>query len=98
RTRQTAQPLASAKGVSISEYDPGKPYPQLVAEIMATARGKVAVIVGHSNTVPEILRELSRNSFHITIGEGVFDNLFIVSLPDDLSARITHLKYGEPTP
>jgi phosphohistidine phosphatase SixA len=98
RTRQTVQPLASAKGINISEYDPGKPYPQLVTEIVAATHGRVAVIVGHSNTVPEILRELSHNSFNITIGEGVYDNLFIVSLPDDLSARITHLKYGEPTP
>ena len=98
RTRQTVQPLAAAKSLSISEYDSNKPYPDLVKEIITATHGKVAVIVGHSNTVPEILRELSNNSFNTTIGENQYDNLFIVSIPDDLSARITHLKYGEPTP
>lgn len=98
RTRQTVEPLAIAKGLSISEYDPNKPYPDLVAEIMTAAHGKVAVIVGHSNTVPGVLTELSHNAFNTTIAEGSYDNLFIVSLPDDLSAHITHLKYGEPTP
>jgi 2,3-bisphosphoglycerate-dependent phosphoglycerate mutase len=98
RTRQTVQPLANAKGLSISEYSPNKPYAELVSEIVAARHGTVSVIVGHSNTVPELLKEISHNSFHITIGEEQYDNLFIVSLPDKLSARIMHLKFGAPTP
>jgi 2,3-bisphosphoglycerate-dependent phosphoglycerate mutase len=98
RTRQTVQPLARIKGIPVSEYDPQKPFPALVAEIVAAAHGRVAVIVGHSNTVPGILRELSHNAFNIAIGEQQFDNLFIVSLPDSLTPRITHLKFGKPTP
>jgi len=98
RTRQTVQPLASAKGIPISEYATSKPYNQLVTEILTTNRGKVVVIVGHSNTVPEILKVLSNNAFSVNISESQYDNLFIVNLPDSLKPTITPLKYGKRTP
>jgi 2,3-bisphosphoglycerate-dependent phosphoglycerate mutase len=98
RTKQTVQPLASAKGLSVSVYDANKPYAQLVSDIKAERRGKVSVIVGHSNTVPEILKELSKGSFNVSIAESHYDNLFIVNLPDSLAANIMHIKYGKSTP
>lgn len=98
RTKQTAQPLASAKGLSVTEYQPATPYAQLVDQLLAAHRGKVVVIVGHSNTVPDILKEISDNSFNITITETQYDNLFIVSMPDKLKPTINHLKYGKETP
>ena len=48
--------------------------------------------------MPEMLKELSKNTFNVTITEDKYDNLFIVSLPDKLSARMTHLKFGTETP
>jgi phosphohistidine phosphatase SixA len=98
RTRQTVQPLATAKGITISEYPTEKPYAQLVSEIISANRGKTVVIVGHSNTVPEILKQLSNNSFTVTINDSQYDNLFIVSLPEKLHATVTPLKYGKATP
>lgn len=98
RTRQTVQPLAAAKGVTVSEYATTKTYPQLVDEILSSNRGKVAVIAGHSNTVPEILKELSNNAFNVSISESQYDNLFIVTVPDKLSPTVTHVKYGKATP
>lgn len=98
RTRQTVQPLATAKGLPIVEYPTSKPYAQLVSEIQAAHRGKVVVIVGHSNTVPDILKEASNNAFNVTISDAQYDNLFIVSMPNKLSPTVTHLKYGKDTP
>lgn len=98
RTHQTVQPLATAKSLSITDYQTATPYAQLFDEIRASWHGKVVVIIGHSNTVPEMLKELSKNTFNITISDSQYDNLFIVSLPDKLSATITHLKYGKETP
>lgn len=98
RTKQTAQPLATAKGLSVTEYQTNTPYAQLVDQFLAAHRGKVIVVIGHSNTVPDILKELSDNSFNITITESQYDNLFIVSIPDKLKPTITHLKYGKETP
>lgn len=98
RTRQTVEPLAVAKGITVTEYETSKPYAQLISEITAANRGKVAVIAGHSNTVPELLKALSNNTYNVTIGEEQYDNLYIVNLPDSLSPSVMHLKYGKHTP
>lgn len=98
RTRQTVQPMATEKGITVSEYPTTKPYAELISEIKTTRRGKVVVLVGHSNTVPDILKELSKNSFSVTITDSQYDNLFIVSLPEKLSPTVQHLKYGKVTP
>lgn len=98
RTKQTVQPLATAKGITITEYPTSKPYAQLVSEILTANRGKVVVLVGHSNTFPNIVKELSNNSFTTSISESQYDNLLIVNLPDNLSPTVTPLKYGNATP
>lgn len=98
RTKQTVTPLATAKGIAVTEYATSTPYAQLTNEIRTANRGKTVVIVGHSNTVPDILKEMSNNGFSVTINESQYDNLFIVSLPDSLSPTVTHLKYGKETP
>jgi len=53
RTRQTAQPLAQANGLTIQVYDPRTPQ-ALVAKVK-TLSGAV-LVVGHSNTLPELVR------------------------------------------
>jgi len=55
RTRQTAAPLAARLGLTPIVYDPADT-PALVARVRA---GPVpALIVGHSNTVPDIVEQL----------------------------------------
>lgn len=98
RTRQTVQPLATAKSITVTEYPTDKPYKQLMNELLAAHKGKVVVIVGHSNTVPDMLKAFSNNSFNVTINDSQYDNLFIVSIPNGLSPTITALKYGKDTP
>ncbi|WP_343519568.1 phosphoglycerate mutase family protein [Sphingomonas sp.] len=55
RSRQTAAPLAAAVGVTPETYDP-KDTPAIVAR--AKAAGGPVLIVGHSNTVPDIVQQL----------------------------------------
>lgn len=51
RTRNTALPLAEATGLDVSIYDPGN-QDQLVADLHAA--GVNAVVIGHSNTIPQL--------------------------------------------
>jgi broad specificity phosphatase PhoE len=55
RTRQTAAPLAARLGLTPIVYDPADT-PGLVARVRAGPHP--ALIVGHSNTVPEIVAQL----------------------------------------
>ena len=55
RARQTAAPLAAKLGIPIKFYDPSDT-PGLVAEVMKEPAP--VLIVGHSNTVPDIVAAL----------------------------------------
>lgn len=98
RTKQTVTPLAAEKKVTITEYPANKPYDELVNELIDAHRGKTVVIVGHSNTVPEILKALTQNTFEVTISENQFDNLFVVTLTNGKQAQVAPMKYGKSTP
>lgn len=55
RTRQTAAPLATERGITPEVYDP-RDTPAIVAR--ARAAKAPVLIVGHSNTVPDIVQQL----------------------------------------
>jgi phosphohistidine phosphatase SixA len=55
RARETAAPLAAKLGLTVKEYDP-RETPGLVARVKEES-GTV-LVVGHSNTVPEIVAQL----------------------------------------
>jgi broad specificity phosphatase PhoE len=75
RTRDTAQPLAKALGITVAEL-PSNDADALVERLKA-ATGNV-LVVGHSNSVPAVIKALGVTD-PVTIGEQDFDNLFIVS-------------------
>ena len=83
RTKQTVTPLAKTKGITITEYPANKPFEEFINELISAHRGQTVVIVGHSNTIPEILKVLAKGTFMITIPENQFDNLFVVSLNEE---------------
>jgi phosphohistidine phosphatase SixA len=53
RTRQTAQPLAQRDSLAVETYDPAAP--QALVDKVKALDGAV-LVVGHSNTVPELVR------------------------------------------
>jgi broad specificity phosphatase PhoE len=97
RTRQTIMPLAESKGLTAIEYDANVSSAQLASKIKSENKGKTAVVVGHSNTIPELLKSFSNNAFVVQIAESQYDNVFIASLHAD-KPKIVHLKYGKETP
>jgi broad specificity phosphatase PhoE len=76
RTQQTAAPLAKALGIQSTTVPANNPGTLL--EALQTARGTV-LVVGHSNTVPDILRGLGVTP-EVKIDDKEFDNLFVVTM------------------
>ena len=74
RTRDTAQPLAQAAGISAVVIDP-MDAAGLVDKVKAAA-GNV-LIVGHTNTVPDAIKALGVTE-PVTIADDRFDDLFVV--------------------
>lgn len=69
---------------------------QLVMMIQSDHSGQVALVAGHSNTVPQIIEKLGAEPIS-PISENTFDNLFIVTAYKTKKAKVINLKYGEPT-
>jgi phosphohistidine phosphatase SixA len=58
RTRNTAAPVAKAKGQGVEIYD-AKKQAELAQELLEKGKGKRYFIVGHSNTIPQLAAQLS---------------------------------------
>jgi broad specificity phosphatase PhoE len=89
RTRQTAEPTAEALNIHPIEIPANEI--RRYADSVKAHRGDAILIVGHSDTVPQIIGKLGiKNPPPIPAGE--FDNLFIVNL-HRFRSTLTHLKY-----
>ena len=58
RTRQTGQAVAQAHGVALREYDAAMPAVELAAMLRREHSHGTVLVVGHSNTVPDIVAAL----------------------------------------
>jgi phosphohistidine phosphatase SixA len=74
RTQQTAAPLAQRLGIKTVVLDPDD-IDGLVKQLRADAGGNV-LVVGHSDTLPKILRQLGTGDI-TPIGLDEYDRLFI---------------------
>ena len=73
RTQQTAEEMSRASGADVTVV-PAKDLGALVEKLKAT-EGNV-LVVGHSNTLPEIIKKLGVEK-PVQIAETDYDNLFI---------------------
>ena len=77
RTRDTASPLAEAANVEVELYDPGR-LEELATELRA--RTGVVVVVGRSNTTPEL---------------DEYDRLYVLHPTGDGAAATLLLRFGD---
>ena len=54
-----------------------------------------ALVVGHSNTLPDIIRGLGVQASIPEITESEFDNLFVVVIDEVRESVLLALKYGD---
>ena len=102
RTKETAKPLADAVGIPAKvvqlDSDPNGPGGLKVESLQKSLQplkehpGETVLIVGHSNSVPEMIRLLGGDTVP-EIAETDFDNLFIVTLYAPGKAKVLRLKY-----
>jgi broad specificity phosphatase PhoE len=92
RTRETARPLAEKLGLGITLYDPSEPA-DLVARLQEP--GGRRLVVGHSNTVPDLVERLGGEGGSAIEEGGEYDRLYIVTLNEG-SVTTVLLRYGKP--
>jgi len=96
RTQQTAEPLAAKLHIR-PEVVPAKDIEGLVAKLRAGAPDEVALVVGHSNTLPEIVKLLGGGSVP-PIADSEYDRLFVVTLTHPNQATAVTLRYAGCAP
>ena len=93
RTAETAQPLATHLGLQMTQV--GKPA-DLANHIVTNHKGGTVLIVGHSDSVPALIKQLGGGDIPI-IDDRVFDDLFVVTIYAIGKAKTIKLKYGDPS-
>lgn len=96
RAEQTAAPLAAATGITPIVI-PATNVMAVVDEIRGRHRGQKILVVGHSNTVPQIIAALGGPALP-DIAENEFDNLFMLELCGCRIPAFANLQYGVPSP
>ncbi|HEV2708303.1 MAG TPA: phosphoglycerate mutase family protein [Pyrinomonadaceae bacterium] len=103
RAKETAEPLAKQLGLTyapmpirMSPTNPRQVSEQSIKEItdkIYERAGDTTLVIGHSNTVPEVIRLLGGDLVP-KIDEKKFDDLFVVTVYGRGKAKVLHMKYG----
>jgi len=95
RTEETAKPVADALGLTINAYDAADTE-LFIEELVKEYKGKIILVVGHSNTVPEMIGNMGASKKVPPIAENEYDNIYLVSIPWFGKTKTIRLRYGEP--
>jgi broad specificity phosphatase PhoE len=89
RARATAAPLAEVLKLDIATYEPRE---SLRERLRMEQPAGVVLVVGHSNTVPELLAALGHKG-DAGIAPDEFDNLFVLVPKKDGSPTVFRFRY-----
>lgn len=96
RAQQTAAPIAKATGLTPVIVPANADYAKAIAAKIAEHEGGTVLVIGHSNTTPDVIRQLGIADAP-SIAETQFDDLFVVTLnggATDGAAKLIRLRYG----
>ncbi len=91
RAQATAAPLATRLGLEVRAAD--DPPAALARRVRREQHGGVALIVGHSNTVPQIVAALSGRGDIPPMTDDDYGTIYIVTDPDVGRASVLRLHY-----
>lgn len=95
RTEQTVKPVADALNLPIMPYDAANTE-TIMDEIVKTHKGKIILVVGHSNTIPDLIANMGASKVVPPIAEDEYDNIYIVTIPWFGKTKTIRLRYGAP--
>lgn len=95
RTRETAQGVADALNLPIHDYSPND-NEAVLATILKQHKGKIILVVGHSNTVPTLIADLGASKKVPPIQDNEYDNIYVISIPWFGKTKTIRMRFGEP--
>ena len=95
RTQETAAAVADALDLPVNTYDAADTE-LVLEEILKKQKGKIVLVVGHSNTVPQLIYNLGASKKVPPIAEDEYDNIYIISIPWFGKTKTIRLRFGDP--
>lgn len=86
RTRQTIAPIAASNGKDVQIYNP---WGFTLEQVVLAYPGKNVFIVGHSNTIPQLINDYIGSDVYPDMAENEFGNLYKITVID---GQIWHQK------
>jgi 2,3-bisphosphoglycerate-dependent phosphoglycerate mutase len=81
RTRQTLEPIATTRGLTIDPYDASKLQGlQELAKTLKESKDQTIVIAGHSNSAPELVNLLLNDQKYSQLSEDDFSKIWLLTL------------------
>ena len=93
RSRQTAAALSQRLGLEPVIIDTTSSAGELARRMLRENRGNLAMVVGHSNTVPQLVAALANAEKVPLIAEEEFDTLYVVTVPTIGRPSVLRMKY-----
>lgn len=88
-------PVAEALNLPIIPYD-AMNTETIIDDIVKAHKGKIILVVGHSNTIPELIANMGASKVVPPIDEDEYDNIYIVTIPWFGKTKTIRLRYGAP--
>lgn len=95
RSTETAKPIADALQLPLRAYDTADTE-VFLDELIKEYKGKIVLVIGHSNTVPQMIGNMGASKSVPPIADDEYDNIYIVSIPWFGKTKTIRLRYGEP--
>lgn len=93
RTQQTLSLLSVACGVQV-QVVPARSADTLLSALDSLPRNAIAVVAGHSNTVPLLVEKLSGGQTKVKLDDSEYDRMFVVTQwGPGRESRVVELRY-----
>lgn len=92
RARTTAAPLAARLGLRVETLAAGD-VDGLLERLRVAGRGRTSLVVGHSNTVPRIVEQLTDGRIKVSVDDADHGSVFVVTVSSFGPPSVLSLRY-----